>query len=585
MNMLCIGIRCGVKIAIALALLAIPVFGWSKSLTLSPGNVTGGAAITGTVTLAAAAGSGGLAVTLSSDQACIKVPSSVTVPKGATTVTFTATTTPVPSTAFVTLKADADRTAAVAMATVVEPAPSQLTVSQSPVYGGTSLSAAVKLTGNAPTGGLTIYFANTDPSIQPPASLTIAAGTSASSFTISTNPVYANVISTVYAYTDAGETSGTATVLAPTPKSITFSSSSVIGGNSLSGIVTLNGPVPMGGLNVALKSSNAAMQVPNSVAVSSGSSATFSATTVPVTANTNCTVTATADGGSETTTVTVLAPTIAVVLYSSQVYGGQSVQAYVASSSPAPSGGFTVALSSDSAIASTPASVSIPAGAEDGYFTVSTVLGKTGTAHIIGKLNGSTASAALTLVATGLALSPWPKFHAGSLNDGLSSGKGATGNLRWSVTAPNAFYSSPVIGADGTVYAGNFTSVYAWNGSTGQQKWRFSPNDSFNAAGVVGANGLLYIGGLGGNVYALNAATGASKWTYATAGEIVSAPTIGPDGTVYIGSEDAYVYAITGSGSLNWRQKTGGIVYTSPAIGADGTIYFGSTDNVMYAIK
>jgi len=63
------------------------------NLTLSPATVVGGNNATGTITLSAAAPTGGVVVTLtSSDVRKATVPASVTVPAGATTVNFTITT-------------------------------------------------------------------------------------------------------------------------------------------------------------------------------------------------------------------------------------------------------------------------------------------------------------------------------------------------------------------------------------------------------------------------------------------------------------------------------------------------------------
>lgn len=63
-----------------------------SSLSLSAATVTAPAAVTGTVTLTAAAPAGGAAVTLSSSAAAGTVPASVTVPAGSTTATFSVAT-------------------------------------------------------------------------------------------------------------------------------------------------------------------------------------------------------------------------------------------------------------------------------------------------------------------------------------------------------------------------------------------------------------------------------------------------------------------------------------------------------------
>ena len=67
-----------------------------QSLTLNPTSVTGGASLTGTVTLSAAAPADGATVALSSDNTTLAtVPSNVTVPAGSTIQTFSVNTSPV----------------------------------------------------------------------------------------------------------------------------------------------------------------------------------------------------------------------------------------------------------------------------------------------------------------------------------------------------------------------------------------------------------------------------------------------------------------------------------------------------------
>jgi hypothetical protein len=103
-----------------------------SAVAISPTSVVGGASSTGTVTLTAAAPTGGLAVALSSSSAAATVPGSVTVPAGATTATFTVTTTAVTAQASSVITASAagvSRTATLTVdpaSTGALPAPSLL---------------------------------------------------------------------------------------------------------------------------------------------------------------------------------------------------------------------------------------------------------------------------------------------------------------------------------------------------------------------------------------------------------------------------------------------------------------------------
>jgi len=100
---------------------------------------------------------------------------------------------------------------------------------------------------------------------------------------------------------------------------------------------------------------------------------------------------------------------------------------------------------------------------------------------------------------------------------------------------------------------------------------------------AIGADGTIYVGSKDNNLYAINS-DGSLKWSFTTGDMVRSSPTIGADGTIYVGSDDNNLYAINPDGSLKWSFTTGDDVFSSPAIGADGTIYVGSFDGKLYAI-
>jgi hypothetical protein len=96
----------------------------------------------------------------------------------------------------------------------------------------------------------------------------------------------------------------------PTPASlsaVTLTPTSIVGGSTLQGKVTLTSGAPSGGALVNLSSANPSVaSVPASVTVAAGaSSVTFAITTSAVSVNTNVVITATYAGVSRTTTLTV----------------------------------------------------------------------------------------------------------------------------------------------------------------------------------------------------------------------------------------------------------------------------------------
>jgi len=190
--------------------------------------------------------------------------------------------------------------------------------------------------------------------------------------------------------------------------SLSLNPTNVTGGNSSTGTVTLSGPAPSGGAQVALSSSDASVTaVPSSVTVAAGAtSATFSISTSAVTASTTVTISASYAGVTKTALLTVNpvpppAPTLSsLTLNPSTVVGGlQSSTGKVTLSAPAPAGGATIILSSNSGAASVPSSVFVPAGASSATFTVNTSIVLISTsATISASYNGTTKTATLTLL-------------------------------------------------------------------------------------------------------------------------------------------------------------------------------------------
>jgi len=165
----------------------------------------------------------------------------------------------------------------------------------------------------------------------------------------------------------------------PSLSSLSLNPTSVVGGNSSTGTVTLTAPAPSGGFVVNLSSSNTSVAtVPSSVTVPAGTtSANFTVATNSVSSATSVTITAAAGGITRTATLTVNPPASNVTLQSltispTSVWGGSTATGTVTLSGPAPAGGAVVQLRSSSSRASVPSSITIPAGATSARFTIQT---------------------------------------------------------------------------------------------------------------------------------------------------------------------------------------------------------------------
>ncbi len=290
-----------------------------SSLSLNPTSVTGGNSSTGTVTLSGPAPTGGAQVTLSSSNTtAASVPSSVTVAAGATSATFTVSTSAVAASTSVTISAaygGATRSASLTVTPAAPPAPalSSLTLNPASVVGGMqSSTGTVTLSGPAPAGGAQVALSSSNPgAASVPSSVIVPAGATSTTFTVSTSAVIASSTVTISATYGGATRSASLTVTppaAPTLSSLTLNPTSVRGGmQSSTGTVTLSGPAPTGGAQVALSSSNpGAASVPSSVIVPAGAtSATFTVNTSIVFFSTSVRISASYRSNTLTANLTV----------------------------------------------------------------------------------------------------------------------------------------------------------------------------------------------------------------------------------------------------------------------------------------
>ena len=292
------------------------------TITVATAGIAGGTTTTGTVTLTRAAPAGGAIVSLNgSMEGQVVTPGSVTIPAGSTSANFTITAPDVNASHWVMIQAfygsgnsgmhgavlriDADVPAAPGILALTTDAPA--------VLGGQSMRGLVGLATPAPAGGAAVSLSSDNPVVRVPASVTIAAGNSATTFVASTSAVTNPTGATITASAGAGSKSVFLSVnpdpnAPPVLASLTPNVSGVTGGNSLQVSLTLSAAAPSGGAIVTLKSSNtSAAQVPASVTVPAGQGfATFNVTTSPVAADTQVTITGTY-GASQSATITVLA--------------------------------------------------------------------------------------------------------------------------------------------------------------------------------------------------------------------------------------------------------------------------------------
>ncbi|HEY3781345.1 MAG TPA: PQQ-binding-like beta-propeller repeat protein [Fimbriimonadaceae bacterium] len=152
---------------------------------------------------------------------------------------------------------------------------------------------------------------------------------------------------------------------------------------------------------------------------------------------------------------------------------------------------------------------------------------------------------------TAPAIGPNGDVYAGEVG-GICALDPLTGDRKWFFPLANGFFCSscPAVAPDGTVYIGTGVRnasggyaggyLYAIDGETGTFKWSVQTLYPIFGNPIVGSDGTVYAGwqnseGTYGVFDALDPSTGALKWTFHPGGEVFS-PAIGSDGTIYFGA-------------------------------------------------
>ena len=159
-------------------------------VTITPSSVTGGTSSTGTVTLTGASPPGGTVLTLSSTNAAAQVPATVAVPAGQMSANFNITTSAVAVNTSLSISASLNGHSAGYGFVVAAPNFSGLsTKGSTTIFGGTNAAIIATLNGPAPAGGIVITLSSNSPDASVPATVTIPAGQTSATFTMTTSAV------------------------------------------------------------------------------------------------------------------------------------------------------------------------------------------------------------------------------------------------------------------------------------------------------------------------------------------------------------------------------------------------------------
>ncbi|MDR3687766.1 MAG: hypothetical protein P4L46_00185 [Fimbriimonas sp.] len=272
---------------------------------LNPAWVQQGKSTTCTVTLSKAAPSGGVTVGLESGFQ-LTLPSTIIVPSGKKSVSFTVRTPWEYTPTVIPITASVGPSSKVAKLTILTPSIKAVSLNAASVLGGQSLKGTVAIVAPAGPVGSAITLVGGSSFISVPADVFLLSGETYATFEMTSKPVDARMKVTVTASDGITTKSTQITLMPPSLRSVTVSPTTVKGGSKATGIVALNGPAGPSGVVVVLSSNKNSATAPRTVKIAAGSSsATFSIDTKSVSSTTVVTIAATAGGMTQSTGLTI----------------------------------------------------------------------------------------------------------------------------------------------------------------------------------------------------------------------------------------------------------------------------------------
>ncbi len=338
-------------------------------------SIYGGQAITGTVVMSHIAPPAGTLVALTCSKPTIAVvPGSVTVPVDTLQATFPITSNGVNANTSLVISASANGVTRTRTLVVKRAALVSLTVNPSTIQSASSATGTLGLLGKAGPAGLTVSVFSAFPSIvQVPTSVPIPAGQAGATFGVTTSSVGSTQQVSVSATLGSDSVATVVTVTNEILKGIFAAKSSVFGGETMNGYVSLLAPAQNAAV-VNLSSNTAFVTLPATATIPvSASSATFVISSGNVTSTTNATLTARLNGITKTRSfVVVPTPIVSLTISPNPIRNGGPGNGVVTLRNVAPIGGVVVVLSDNTSLVGTPPSVTVAAGATTASFVITT---------------------------------------------------------------------------------------------------------------------------------------------------------------------------------------------------------------------
>lgn len=389
-------------ISLPVTTVALGSFSCTSSTINTPGSTSC------SVTLTGAAPTGGFTVSLSSNNANLTVPSSVTVAAGQTSNSFTATGAQVSANQTAAVTASAGGVNLTSTLNLVAPAQLSALACAPSTLGSNASSTCTATLNKATTSAATVALTSNNGLLTVPVSVTIASGQSSATFAATSGTLGSSQSAIVMATLSGQSQQATISLAAAAQlSSLTCSPATVNAPGTSTCTATLTA-VASGPATVTLLSNNTNVTVPGNVNIGAGlSSATFTATVAAVTSNQSALLTATLNGVSQSFTLSATAPAPAQI---SSLACAPSTLSSNASSictvtlNQAATSAATVSLASNNGLLTVPANVTVASGQGSATFTATSgTLSSSQSAVVTATLNGQSQQATISLAAAAAA--------------------------------------------------------------------------------------------------------------------------------------------------------------------------------------
>jgi len=154
------------------------------------------------------------------------------------------------------------------------------------------------------------------------------------------------------------------------------------------------------------------------------------------------------------------------------------------------------------------------------------------------------------------------------------------GNLKWTFSARQALWSSPIVHEDVVYLSSMDHFLYAINIKSGQLIWEKDMGGAIVYSPSFDTN-TLFIATLANEVIAVNVADGSTKWSNTSEVGLWSQPVYHED-VVYYGDTAGKIFAVNASdGSVKWDYVMGEMVSGAAAVIPNGVVFAGENGKLV----